>query len=239
MSDLPGVFITTPEFLPQRAQRERTLQLTAAEARGQQRLAEANRTVLTTSTPSSPHSKPTSRNLPKIRPDNSIHPATAAQKRHENTRIKAIAAPHDLDQAGGTDQLRRRRRTRRRDRYWRTVADHRRHGLIPLLSHAQLPHPGSVKDQPKQLSGITRNRNVRHQPTSYMAVRGAGGARTRDQRIMSPYPAFALDLSKRRVRTGSEPVDSTSPQFIFYIGPSTVMIRKYYITLLVVCGGIA
>ena len=100
MSDLPGVFITTPEFLPQRAQRERTLQLTAAEARGQQRLAEANRTVLTTSTPSSPHSKPTSRNLPKIRPDNSIHPATAAQKRHENTRIKAIAAPHDLDQAG-------------------------------------------------------------------------------------------------------------------------------------------
>jgi ferredoxin len=43
------VFITTPEFLPQhRAQREQTLQLiTAAEARGQQRLAEANRTVLT------------------------------------------------------------------------------------------------------------------------------------------------------------------------------------------------
>ena len=39
----------TPEFLPQhRAQREQTLQLiTAAEARGQQRLAEANRTVLT------------------------------------------------------------------------------------------------------------------------------------------------------------------------------------------------
>jgi hypothetical protein len=43
------VFITTPEFLPQhRAQREQTLQLmTAAEAHGQQRLAEANRTVLT------------------------------------------------------------------------------------------------------------------------------------------------------------------------------------------------
>ncbi|PND54137.1 transposase [Mycobacterium sp. ENV421] len=43
------VFITTPEFLPQHhAQREQTLQLiTAAEARGQQRLAEANRTVLT------------------------------------------------------------------------------------------------------------------------------------------------------------------------------------------------
>lgn len=43
------MFITTPEFLPQhRAQCEQTLQLiTAAEARGQQRLAEANRTVLT------------------------------------------------------------------------------------------------------------------------------------------------------------------------------------------------
>jgi hypothetical protein len=23
------------------------------------------------------------------------------------------------------------------------------HGLIPLLGHAQLPHPGSVKDQPR------------------------------------------------------------------------------------------
>jgi len=42
------VFITTPDFLPQhRNQRTQTLQLiTAAEARGQQRLAESNRTVL-------------------------------------------------------------------------------------------------------------------------------------------------------------------------------------------------
>ena len=30
-----------------------------------------------------------------------------------------------------------------------TVTDHRQHGLIPLLGHAQLPHLGSVKDQPK------------------------------------------------------------------------------------------
>lgn len=43
------VFITTPDFLPQHhTQRTQTLQLiTAAEARGQQRLAESNRTVLT------------------------------------------------------------------------------------------------------------------------------------------------------------------------------------------------
>jgi hypothetical protein len=52
-----------------------------------------------------------------------------------------------------------------------SIADHRQHGLIPLLDHAQLPHLGSVKDQPKQLSSIsrntvrhTRNRNVKHQP---------------------------------------------------------------------------
>jgi hypothetical protein len=39
------MFLTTPEFLPQhRAQRHQTLQLiTAAEARGQHRLAEMNR----------------------------------------------------------------------------------------------------------------------------------------------------------------------------------------------------
>ena len=42
------MFLTTPEFLPQhRAQRQQVLQLvTAAEARGQQRLAEMNRQVL-------------------------------------------------------------------------------------------------------------------------------------------------------------------------------------------------
>ena len=35
-----------------------------------------------------------------MRCNNSIHLATAAQKRHETTRIKAIAALHDLDQTG-------------------------------------------------------------------------------------------------------------------------------------------
>ena len=42
------MFLTTSEFLPQHhAQRQQTLDLiTAAEARGQQRLAEMNRTVL-------------------------------------------------------------------------------------------------------------------------------------------------------------------------------------------------
>jgi hypothetical protein len=35
-----------------------------------------------------------------MRSDNSIHLAAAAKKRHETTRIKAIAALHDLDQAG-------------------------------------------------------------------------------------------------------------------------------------------
>ena len=34
-------------------------------------------------------------------------------------------------------------------RYRQSIADHRQHGLIPLLGHAQLPHLGSVKDQPK------------------------------------------------------------------------------------------
>lgn len=32
--------------------------------------------------------------------DNSIHLAAAARQRHEHTRVKAIAALHDLDQAG-------------------------------------------------------------------------------------------------------------------------------------------
>ena len=39
--------------------------------------------------------------------------------------------------------------TSRPPRYRQPIADHRQHGLIPLLGHAQLPHLGSVKDQPK------------------------------------------------------------------------------------------
>jgi len=39
-----------------------------------------------------------------------------------------------------------------------SIADHRQDGLIPLFSHAQLPHQGSVKDQPKQLSSIPEQR---------------------------------------------------------------------------------
>jgi hypothetical protein len=53
--------------------------------------------------------------------------------------------------------------TDRAPRSRQTIADHRQHSLIPLLGHAQLPHRGSVKDQPKQLSSISRN-TVRHQP---------------------------------------------------------------------------
>jgi class 3 adenylate cyclase len=64
------------------------------------------------------------------------------------------------------------------------IADHRQHGLIPLLSHAQLPHPGSVKDQPKQLSSISRN-TVRHHPkpkcqTSAEVIQLICGASSRD-----------------------------------------------------------
>lgn len=35
-----------------------------------------------------------------MRADNSIHLTTAAKKRHEITRAKALAALHDLDQTG-------------------------------------------------------------------------------------------------------------------------------------------
>ena len=35
-----------------------------------------------------------------MRADNSIHLTTAAQRRHEHTRAKAIAAMHELDRAG-------------------------------------------------------------------------------------------------------------------------------------------
>lgn len=72
--------------------------ITTAEARGQQRLAEVNRTV--------PGNRDTiidslrHRKQPTMRSDNSIHLTTAAKRRHELTRAKAIAALHELDSAG-------------------------------------------------------------------------------------------------------------------------------------------
>ena len=52
------------------------------------------------------------------------------------------------------------------------VTDHRQHRLIPLLGHAQLPHPEGVsrisrsRCQPsaENTSAITRSQNVKHQP---------------------------------------------------------------------------
>ena len=94
------MFLTTSEFLPQHhAQRQQTLELiTAAEARGHQRLVEMNRTVLSNLDTIIDTLEP--RRRPNMRSDNSIHLTTAAKRRHELTRAKAIAALHDLDRAG-------------------------------------------------------------------------------------------------------------------------------------------
>ena len=79
------MFLTTGEFLPQhRQQRQQTLQLiTAAEARGQERLAEMNRQVLhnlDNIITALDQPTPGGRNM---RADNSIHLVTAARQRHE------------------------------------------------------------------------------------------------------------------------------------------------------------
>ena len=70
-------------------------------------------------------------------------------------------------------------------------AGYRRFEQVRSTTEA-LSHPGTVKDQPTQLSNISRN-TVRHHPktnrqASTEVIRlssGAGGARTRDQWIMS------------------------------------------------------
>ena len=89
------MFLTTPEFLPQhREHRQQVLQIiTAAEARGQQRLAEMNQQVLAnldsiiTALDATP--QPTA-GRPPMRADNTTHLVTAARRRHELTRAKAI-----------------------------------------------------------------------------------------------------------------------------------------------------
>src|SRR6476469_8084069 len=70
------------------------------------------------------------------------------------------------------------------------VTDHGQDRLVPLLGHAHLLHEESVKDQPKQLSSISRN-TVRHHPKAELQASGEviqrGGAlgqiRTADTRF--------------------------------------------------------
>ena len=77
------------------------------------------------------------------------------------------------------------------------------HRLVPLLSHAQLPHPWSVNDQPKPVSTINRN-SVNPQPNLKRPTSGGTtqtlGAperiRTADTRFRR---AVLYPLSYRRV----------------------------------------
>ena len=82
----------------------------------------------------------------------------------------------------------------------------RQNRLIFLLSHAQLPHLGSVKNQPKQLSSISRN-TVRHHPNTKRQASaevihsdGAPGRnRTCDLGIRRPL-LYPTELRRQRVR---------------------------------------
>jgi len=94
------------QVLPQHHEhRQQVLQIiSAAEARGQQRLAEMDRQVLgnldriigaledATATATRPGA---------MRADNTIHLTTAARRRHELTRSKTIRALRELDASGG------------------------------------------------------------------------------------------------------------------------------------------
>jgi hypothetical protein len=70
------------------------------------------------------------------------------------------------------------------------ISDHGQHRLIPLLSHAQLPHgierrgsaETTAKNQPNTVS-INRRRIFNHHPRQHIGLCGAGGARTREQWI--------------------------------------------------------
>ena len=86
----------------------------------------------------------------------------------------------------------------RRLRHAQTIGNHRQHGLIPLLSHAQLPHEGRAsrisrnhcQASAETVSGINRNQNVNHQAEPYIDTGAPGRIRTCDARFRKPtlYP---------------------------------------------------
>ena len=113
------MFITTPQFLPQHhQQRQQVIQIiSAAEARGQQRLAEMNRQVLGNldqiiAALDNPRQTPTGRG-PRMRADNTAHLIAAASRRHELARSKAIRAVRGTRRRGRHRHLRVRGQGRR------------------------------------------------------------------------------------------------------------------------------
>ena len=160
------MFITTPEFLPQhRDHRQQILQIiTAAEARGQTRLAEMNRQVLTNldTIITSLHQTPAPRRPPPMRADNTGHLAIAARRRHELTRAKAIRALRELARSRNPGHLRARRPNSR---------------SVPVLAllPARHPRPDPATPQHHPASTvITSSRysaSLRHVPAAPAASR--------------------------------------------------------------------
>ncbi len=94
---------------------------------------------------------------------------------------------------------------RRRLGHRHSVLNDRQHRQVPLLGHAQLPHPDHLRTQPKgskaimsrinragvnhqpnTLSSISRSHFVKDQPSADTAGSGPRGARTHNPRIKSP-----------------------------------------------------
>ena len=98
------MFVTTTQFLPQhRDHRQQLVQIiSAAQARGQSRLAEMNQQVLANldTIITSLQDDTGTRRQPPMPADNTAHLAIAARRRHELTRAKAIRALHELARAG-------------------------------------------------------------------------------------------------------------------------------------------
>ena len=57
---------------------------------------------------------------------------------------------------------------------------------LPLLSHGQLPYPGSIKDRPKYLLSLSRSSAEAQSSISPNTMTWGGRDRPRDYRIMSP-----------------------------------------------------
>ena len=147
------MFITTPEFLAQHHQhRQQVLQIiSAAEARGHDRLAEMNRQVAGNL---DKHHQLRSRPTPgqqerPMRPDNTAPLIDAARRRRELTRAKAIRALRELDHAGPRSPSSRRRGRRSLPLLALRPERHPRRDRPPPRHHSA----GAVTADPRQPAG--------------------------------------------------------------------------------------
>ena len=143
-----------------------------------------------------------------MRADNSIHLTTAARRRHENTRAKAIAALHELDHAGAVltfESVARHAGVSRSWLYTQTDIKDEIHRLRDLNHPNRHPTPPRNEPATPPCDSVSRSRNRRNRELA-----------DENQRLRRQ---LACALGQLRENGRTRPADSPAHRSSVTIGP--------------------